>query len=135
MSEAVDILFAGGRVLVVACGELRTFGPQQRILNPEAESCASLDENSGSQRQVIGVNNGLSLVDSSLVVVELPAGFLKPSTRYQVTEAPGAQRRVLEFCSFVASQFLAQSFWVPNALNTLQHQPNCKNTMCYKNTT
>ena len=33
----------------------------------------------------------------------------------QVTEAFGAQRRVLEFCRFVVREFVALSFWIPNA--------------------
>ena len=35
--------------------------------------------------------------------------------------APGAQRRVLELCSFVAREFLAQSFWSPEVPNTHKH--------------
>ena len=43
---------------------------------------------------------------------------------HSVTEAPGAQRRVLKFCYFVAKEFLAKSFWGSNALDDLKHHPN-----------
>ena len=41
-----------------------------------------------------------------------------------VTEAPGAQRRVLEFCSFVTSELFATMVRVPTAQNTFTQQPN-----------
>ena len=46
----------------------------------------------------------------------------------EVTEAPGALRRVLEFCSFGARECVAQGLWVPNAspscvLRSLRHYP------------
>ena len=40
-----------------------------------------------------------------------------------VTDASGAQRRALDFWYFAAREFLAQSFRVPDALNTLKHRP------------
>ena len=42
-------------------------------------------------------------------------------TAAKVTEAPGAQRRVLKVCYLVARELLAQSFWVPNARTTDEH--------------
>ena len=40
-----------------------------------------------------------------------------PERGLEVPEAPGAQRRVLEFWYFVASVALVQSFGTPNALH------------------
>ena len=44
--------------------------------------------------------------------------------KYGDSHAAGrAQRRVLEFCSFVTREFLAQSFWVPKTRKYYQHAP------------
>ena len=47
-----------------------------------------------------------------------------------VMEAPGAQRRVLEFCSFVAREFSAQNFGVPNALHIFKRNPKTQTFSC-----
>ena len=52
--------------------------------------------------------------------------FLEKELVYRSTVTEAAcreQRRMLEACHLVAGQFLAQRFWVPNALNILQYQP------------
>ena len=46
---------------------------------------------------------------------------------WEVTDALGAQRRLLEFCYFGTRYFLAQSLGVSNALNIRKPHPNRKN--------
>ena len=68
----------------------------------------------------LALAQALSTASSSLVLVR---GW---------SHACRAQRRVLEFRSFVTEEFMAQSFWVPNALktffNTTQNAKNTSNT-------
>ena len=54
----------------------------------------------------------------------------------QVTDAPGAQQRVPEFCSFVPKGFLVTSFEVPYAVDTLRNYPKrtTKSLMHYGST-
>ena len=46
----------------------------------------------------------------------------KKLTKKEVPEAPGAQQRVLDFCSFVTQGIFGAEFWVQKALNTIKHK-------------
>ena len=49
--------------------------------------------------------------------------LINEATKLLRTIKQPESRTRLEFCSFAPREFLAQRFWVSNALTTFQHQP------------